>query len=174
MPANRHFSIGLIIAVGLVAVDQLSKWWIVTNVMRPPQIIPVTPFFNLVLGWNRGVSFGLFNSGSSWNQWLLPVLALIIVAVLLVWLWRVENRLLAVSIGLIVGGAVGNVIDRINYGAVVDFLDFHAVGFHWPAFNAADSGITVGAIILVLDSLFAGPERHKKGDETGGSENDTE
>jgi len=171
---NKHFMIGLITAVGVMAIDQFTKWWIIVDVMQPPRIIPVTPFFNLVLGWNRGVSFGLFNTNSPINQWLLPGLALAISAALLVWMWRVENRLLAVSIGLIVGGAIGNVIDRFRYGAVADFLDFHMAGVHWPAFNAADSAITIGAIFLVLDSLFGDAERHKKEDETSGTINDEE
>ncbi|MHA1598954.1 MAG: signal peptidase II [Alphaproteobacteria bacterium] len=154
-------SLGLVVAHATGALDQISKWWIVESVMRPPHVIEVTPFFNIVLAWNRGVSFGMFNNDADGAQWLLSGVAMVIVTVLLVWLWRCENRLLATAIGLIVGGAVGNVIDRMNYGAVVDFLDFYAAGFHWPAFNVADSAIFVGAAVLVLDSLFGWSEKNK-------------
>jgi len=161
--------LGLFIAVVVLVVDQVSKWWIVEVVMRPPRIIEVTPFFNLVMGWNRGVSFGFFSDAPEWTAWLLPLVALVIVGVLLVWLARSDRRLIGVAIGLIVGGAVGNLVDRARYGAVADFLDVHAWGYHWPAFNAADSAITVGAVALVLDSLFVRPERPKN--EEGGDVN---
>ena len=89
--------------------------------------------------------------------------------VLVIWLARADRRLIGVAIGLIVGGALGNLVDRVRYGAVADFLDVHAWGYHWPAFNAADSAITVGAVTLVLDSLFVRPERPKN---EGGEDTD--
>ncbi len=125
--------------------------------MQPPRVIPVLPFFNLVLVWNRGVSFGMFGDGSA-GPWLLVLLAVGIVAALLWWLRKAEGLLSVASLGLIIGGAVGNVIDRLVHGAVVDFLDFHAAGWHWPAFNVADSAITVGVVLLLAESLF--PSRH--------------
>lgn len=152
-------------ALGLSAVvmllDQLSKWWILELVMRPPQVIEVLPFFNLVLTFNRGVSFGLFDGSSPWQPWLLSGLALAIVTGLVIWLRRQDRWLPAVAIGLIVGGAIGNVIDRVRIGAVVDFLDVHAFGWHWPAFNIADSGVTIGVVLLLLDGLFWSDERGK-------------
>lgn len=148
---------GLAAAVLVALLDQATKWWIVESVMRPPQVIPVTPFFNLVMGWNRGVSFGMFDTGSPVTVWILVGVALAVVSVLLVWLRRATEWWVALSIGMIVGGASGNVLDRLRYGAVADFLDFHVAGYHWPAFNVADSGITVGAFILIADSLFAKP-----------------
>ncbi|HJO97621.1 MAG: signal peptidase II [Rhodospirillales bacterium] len=164
--------VGIAAATLVVALDQASKWWMLDHVMRPPRVIELTGFFNLVMGWNRGVSFGLFNTSTPYNAWVLSALALIIVAVLAVWLGRTRSPLLAAAIGLIIGGALGNVIDRVRFGAVFDFLDIHAAGFHWPAFNVADSAITVGAVMLVVDSLFARPENYKhKGDGTTGSEN---
>lgn len=135
--------------------DQASKWWILDVVMQPPRVIPLTPFFNLVLGWNRGVSFGLFNSDSPLNRWVLPLIAVAIVVTLAVWLRRVGTFQLALAIGAVIGGALGNVADRLRFGAVADFLDVHAWGYHWPAFNVADSAITIGALVLVLDSLFS-------------------
>jgi len=163
--APSFLPIGLAAAVAVIALDQASKWWIVNEVMRPPRIIEVTPFFNLVMGWNRGVSFGLLNSDSEVNTWALPMIALAVVVFLLIWLKRANARHMALSLGVIIGGAIGNVIDRLNYNAVADFLDFHVAGYHWPAFNVADAGITVGAAILVLDSLFGGSERHTKENE---------
>lgn len=152
---------GLIAAVAVIALDQATKWWIVTKVMQPPRGIPVTSFFNLVMGWNRGVSFGMFNNHSDFNVWFFSGLSLFIVAVLAVWLYRVKAMLTALAIGLVIGGALGNVVDRLRFGAVADFLDFHVAGYHWPAFNVADASITVGAVVLVLESLFGGEEKPK-------------
>lgn len=153
---------GLLLALAILVADQILKGWIVEEVMNPPRVIEVTPFFNIVMVWNRGISFGLFNSGSSLNALILPILALLIVALLLYWLWRAEGRLAPTALGLIIGGALGNVIDRFNYdGAVADFLDFHVAGYHWPAFNLADAAICVGAFLFVLESLFGGPEKLK-------------
>jgi len=163
MRHSRAFLPGLAIAAAIVILDQLSKWYVVEVVMNPPRSIEITPFFNLVMGWNRGVSFGLFNSGSAVTGWLLPVLAATIVVVLAVWLSRVDRLLLGAALGSIIGGAVGNVIDRLRYGAVADFLDVHAMGYHWPAFNLADTMITVGAVVLILDSLFVRSEPGKRG-----------
>ncbi len=151
---RAHLRFGFLIAGGVFVVDQASKWWIVETVMKPPRLIEVAPFFNLVMGWNRGVSFGLLSSHAEAAAWGLVALALAISAGLVYWLARVEKRFLALAIGLVIGGALGNVIDRIRYGAVADFLDFHAFGYHWPAFNAADTAISVGAALIVVDALF--------------------
>jgi len=161
MTLSRQCRLGLLLAVSVIVLDQITKWWIVSSVMQPPRVIPITPFFNLVMGWNRGVSFGLFNSDSPLNDWLLPLIALVIVGFLLVWLVRSESLLMALALGSVIGGAIGNVIDRFNYGAVADFLDLHMAGYHFPAFNVADAGISIGAIILVVDSLFSGPDKNK-------------
>ena len=145
---------GILVAIPVILLDQATKWWILNEVMAPPRTIPITDFFNIVLVWNRGVSFGMFGTDSPWGPVLLSALALIISACLVIWLRRVEDRFLAAAIGLVLGGALGNVIDRLQYGAVADFLDFHAFGYHWPAFNVADSAITVGVVLLLYDSLF--------------------
>ena len=158
MTLTTHFRNGLAVSVAVLAVDQLTKWWIVFHVMRPPRVIEVTPFFNLVMGWNFGVSFGMLDSVPELGTWLLPSAAVAITAVLVVWLNRVDRLRPAIGLGLIIGGAIGNLIDRLRFGAVADFLDFYAWSHHWPAFNAADSTITVGAVVLILDSLFAGDE----------------
>jgi len=114
---------GLAIAIMVAALDQASKWWILLSVMRPPREIEVTSFFNLVMGWNTGVSFGILTQSSAW---ILTAVALAVVVGLLVWLRKAETRLVAVAIGMIIGGAVGNVFDRLYHGAVLDFLDVHA------------------------------------------------
>ena len=147
---------GLGCAALIVAVDQLSKWYIHIVVMDPPRLIEVTGFFNLVLVGNRGVSFGLFSDDAPWLQPAFALFAVVIAVFLALWLRRATNWFLALSLGLVIGGAIGNAIDRLRFGAVIDFLDFHAAGYHWPAFNIADSAITVGVIFIVLEGLFAG------------------
>ena len=146
---------GLLVAALVTVLDQLSKWVVLVMVMDPPRIIPVTPFFNLILVWNRGVSFGFLGQASSdWVPWLLTALALAIMAVLAWWLRQATNRLMMLALGLVIGGALGNVIDRLRFGEVVDFLDFYIARFHWPAFNVADAAITVGAALILYDALF--------------------
>lgn len=156
---SRLFQLGLGMTVLILVLDQISKWVIHDVVMVPPRAIPVFPGFNLVLVFNKGVSFGQLN----WlNSWALSALAVTISVALVFWLRKAETRLLAVALGIIIGGAVGNVIDRIRFGAVVDFLDFYIPGTawpHWPAFNVADSAIVVGVGLILLDGLFA--EREK-------------
>jgi signal peptidase II len=156
-PARRLFTVGVGLALAVIVLDQLTKWYMVTVVMAPPRVIEITGFFNLVLTWNRGVSFGMLGGGEgAVGWWLLSVVAVLIVGGLLVWLWRADRPILAVALGLVIGGALGNVIDRLRLGAVADFLDFHLGAYHWPAFNLADSAITLGVIALVVPTLFAG------------------
>ena len=146
--------LGFSIAALVILFDQLSKYWIVHHVMAPPQIIEATPFFNIVMVWNKGASFGLFSSQSPWTQVMLGGLALTICVFLAKWLKNAESLWLSTSFGLVIGGAIGNVIDRAIYGAVADFLDFHAYDFHWPAFNVADIAITIGIIMFLFDCLI--------------------
>jgi len=114
----------------------------------------------LVLVWNRGISFGMFGGGAV-APWLLAVVALGVTLALFIWLRKVVSRLVAVAIGLVIGGALGNVVDRFKYGAVADFIDIHWGDYHWPAFNLADAAISVGVVILLIDALLIGSERHK-------------
>ena len=144
---------GLGVALIIVALDQLTKA-IVLGAFETGQAVAVTPFFNLVLVWNRGVSFGMLDSGGAFAPWLLSGLALAVVIGLVAWLRRADQWLTALGLGLVIGGALGNVIDRIRFGAVVDFLDFHLAGYHWPAFNVADAGICVGAALMIADGLL--------------------
>lgn len=151
----RHlFWRGVGIAILVLALDQATKWLILDDVMSPPRVIALTSFFNLVLVWNRGVSFGLFPAEGALGPWIWIAFATLVTIVLLVLLWRTGSALTAFAYGMVAGGAAGNAIDRARFGAVVDFLDFHALGWHWPAFNVADSGITIGVAILLLLSLF--------------------
>lgn len=146
---------GPLLFAAVLVLDLLTKQWALATLLgRGP--IEVTGFFNLVLVWNTGVSFGMFRSGGDFGRWLLIGLALVIAVVLLVWLRRERRLASRLAIWLILAGALGNVLDRVRFGAVVDFLDFHAFGYHWPAFNVADSAIVVGAAILVLDGLLGG------------------
>ena len=145
--------LGLAIAAAIAAADQLVKWWIVDWLADPPGFVEVLPFFNLVMVWNRGVSFGLLGDADL-APYLMAGIAGLVVIVLVIWLAGVSERLLAASIGLIIGGALGNIVDRLVYGAVADFVDVHAGGYHWPAFNVADAAITVGVAVMLIDGLL--------------------
>jgi signal peptidase II len=152
---------GAILATLVSIVDQATKWWIVDFFAARPSIVEATPFFNLVLVMNRGVSFGLVPIEATWGPWMFAGIAAVIVVILVIWLARAEQTLLAIGIGLVIGGAIGNVIDRLRYGGVVDFLDFHLGSYHWPAFNVADASIVVGVGALLYTSLFTKDESPK-------------
>jgi signal peptidase II len=130
--------------------------------MEPPRDIALAPFLNLVYARNIGVSFSMFRSDSLIGQWMLSAVALAIVAGLLVWMRRLNRSWPTVALGLIVGGAVGNVVDRLRLRFVFDFLDFYWSGYHFAAFNLADSAITVGVAMLLIDGLFGRAEKAKK------------
>ena len=151
---RRRVSAFFIIAVVVFFLDQLSKWFVTFQVMNPPRIIHITPFFNLVMARNRGVSFSLLEAGSQLQVWMLVIFALAIIIFLFVWLMRTKGPLLLWAISFIIGGALGNIVDRARFGAVIDFLDFHAYGWHWPAFNVADAAVCVGVGLILLDTLM--------------------
>ena len=123
--------------------------------MQPPQVITFNEYFNLVLIWNNGISFGLFNNDNKINALVISLIAAVIIIFLIRLLSKSDTKKNSIGLGMIIGGAIGNVIDRNIHGAVMDFLDAHINAYHWPAFNVADSAITVGALILVVDSLFS-------------------
>jgi signal peptidase II len=193
---------GLVVVALAFALDQLSKWWLLVRVFRPQEGLSATtfvdlmltaddslsrtftilaeipPFFQLVLTWNRGISFSFFRSDSPAAPWIFAAIALAICTGLAIWLRRMERVWPAVAVGLIIGGAIGNVVDRIRFGAVVDFLHFHGeaypafcgildriglawLGCQWPAFNVADSAIFIGVATLLLDGLFGRKEKAK-------------
>lgn len=144
-------------AVALIALvlDQATKAWVISGLdLRELRTLPVwSPIFHLSWVENRGVSFGLFGDGSA--RWMLSVFSVFVAGVLAWWATRANRTILALAIGLVMGGAIGNVIDRIRFGYVVDFLDFSGTGLFPWVFNIADSAITVGVVLLLLDSLLA-------------------
>jgi signal peptidase II len=162
---HQYQIVGLAVAILGFSLDQLTKWWILEFLLpcffgetgpdcqvNSPSIT-VTPFFNLVMAWNRGVSFGMFAHEAEIMPYMLIAVALAITGVMVVWLRRTDRVFQAVAIGAVIGGAIGNVIDRLRFGAVADFLDVHVAGWHWPAFNVADSFICVGVAMLLWDGF---------------------
>jgi len=162
------------LALLILALDQLTKWFVIEHMIKPItnlsttplftwmwqsgeqipyQHIPFTPFFNIVMVWNKGISFGLFNDATH-GPIVLTLISSIIAIVFLIWLLRTDSITHMIACALIIGGAVGNIMDRIRFEAVIDFLDFHAYGYHFPAFNVADSAICIGISMIVIHSLF--------------------
>jgi signal peptidase II len=160
-PRRDTTRLALALAALVIILDQLSKWWILAVVMQPPRLVELTPFLDLVLARNRGISFSLFRFDEAWGPWLLSAGALVIVGWLFFWQWRARSRLISAAVGLIAGGAIGNVTDRLHSTAVTDFIDLHLGAYHWPAFNLADSAITVGVLLLLAEALFATGEKSK-------------
>jgi signal peptidase II len=152
--------LGLGVAALTLILDQAHKaWMLYVYDIGAKGTVTVAPFLDLVLVWNQGVSYGMFQQRSDLGRWALILFALAASLALAVWLARATSQLVAVSIGLIIGGAIGNAIDRILYGAVADFFSFHAFGFEWYVFNIADTAIVAGVVALLYESVFGG---HKK------------
>ncbi|ACK83443.1 signal peptidase II [Methylorubrum extorquens] len=152
------FRSGLIALLATLALDQASKLWLYFGtdlVMTQPWRL--APFADFVVVWNRGVSYGLFQQEGGLGRWLLVGVSLAAAIGLSVWMHRAGSRLLAVALGLIVGGALGNAIDRAAYGAVFDFVHLHAGPWSWYVFNVADAAIVAGVVGLILDSLRPAP-----------------
>lgn len=144
----------------VVVADQVSKELLLRYLLKVGAILPVIDgFFQLVVVWNRGVSFGLMGGGAALPPWLLSGVAILVCIGLFVWLRRTDRLLTGWGIGLVIGGAIGNVIDRARWGAVFDFADFHVHDWHWPAFNVADSAIVVGVGLMLIDSLIGEARR---------------
>lgn len=148
----------LLLSGVVVALDQLTKYVAVAQLTGQPPV-EVTSFFNLLLVYNRGAAFSFLAGAGGWQRELFTGIALVASA-WIIWLLHrhPQQTLFSLALALVLGGAIGNVIDRVMIGAVVDFLDFHAFGWHWPAFNVADSAITCGAALLVWDGIFAGSQ----------------
>ena len=148
---HRWFALATLV----IGLDQATKLWVLA-VFRPFESLEVLPFFNLVLVFNSGAAFSFLADAGGWQKWFFVVLALAISAWLTVMIRQhAAERLLPAALALVLGGALGNVIDRLRFGMVVDFLDFHAAGWHWPAFNVADSAISVGVALLLWHSFTA-------------------
>lgn len=147
------------LAAAMVVADQLTKWAVLANFAHGERR-ELTGFLNLVLVYNKGAAFSMFADAAGWQTPLLAGFAVVAAAVVAFLIVRnPAKRLLCLGLALILGGALGNLIDRLRYGQVVDFLDFHAWGWHWPAFNVADSAICVGAAILILEGFVHGDRR---------------
>lgn len=154
------FRTGLIIALIVLIADQVSKYFLIELMAQNPNGIVVTSFFNLVMVWNRGVSFGMFAGGET-TRWVLVGVSILISLVVMFWLRKSTNLMLTVGLGLVLGGAVGNIVDRIFRGAVADFFDFDLIFMRWPAFNIADMAIVCGVACMLLESLFQGKKSDK-------------
>lgn len=147
-------SLGIILAVATFGLDRLMKWWVLGGLALDDRgTIPLLPFFDLSMVWNRGISLGLFQFSSEAGRWALVALTGAVSAGIAIWLWRVDSRRLAVALGLVLGGALGNLLDRLIFGAVADFFHFFAFGISFYVFNLADAAITVGVLILLWDAL---------------------
>tara|TARA_B100000927_G_scaffold242079_1_gene203726 strand:+ start:13 stop:504 length:492 start_codon:yes stop_codon:yes gene_type:complete len=148
-----------IIAFFIILIDFFSKKWVLSFLFEIPKQIIITPFFNLTPVWNNGISFGLMSSQPEAVRLVVPILAILVV-IYLVFQLHIQKPLQQIGSAVIAGGAVGNVIDRILYGKVVDFFDFHISGYHWPAFNIADisicTGVAIWIYVIILSSATIG------------------
>lgn len=144
----------------VIVLDQATKQ-LAESVLTLYESVRVLPFFDLTLLYNKGAAFSFLNDQSGWQRWFFIILAIGVCVVLIGWLWRLkrEERWIAVALSMIIGGAVGNVIDRILFGQVIDFLHFHYQHYYFPAFNIADSAITIGVIIMLYDALILAKKR---------------
>lgn len=144
----------LVIIVGVMWLDQVTKLWIVDYFIAHPQRIQVLPILDFVLVWNRGISWGLFNNASGYNALVFSLLAGVISIILGIMLWKTKDRMMAWSLSLIIGGALGNLIDRVRFGGVVDFIYFHWHSYTFPAFNIADAAITFGVALMIWEEVI--------------------
>ena len=144
----------LFLSILILFIDQLTKWKMV-KVVSLHDFVEVTPYFNLTMAHNYGAAFSFLADAGGWQRHFFIIITVIISLVLVVWLSKLERykRGEAFALSLILGGALGNLVDRVIYGYVVDFIDIHYAGYHWPAFNVADMAIVAGAILLIMDSF---------------------
>ncbi|HST01130.1 MAG TPA: signal peptidase II [Usitatibacter sp.] len=152
MPENRRWTLWLVLSAAVVAADLATKAW-VSHVFTPGDVLEVTPFFNLVLTHNTGAAFSFLAGAGGWQRWFFTAIAIAISAAIVMLLPRQRDAWMSAALALVLGGALGNLYDRLTLGRVVDFVQLHAGGYYWPAFNVADSAITVGVVLLVWDSL---------------------
>ncbi|AYN87124.1 signal peptidase II [Commensalibacter melissae] len=152
-----YWGLGMLFLIFLL--DQISKYCIL-NIVNLPQkgSVPVIPFFNFTMVWNRAITFGMLSQFGSWGSVIFSVSAFVIAASLFIWMIRARKIWVIMSLGAIVGGALGNILDRLRFGAVVDFIHFHVAGWSWYVFNVADSAIVCGVIILLMDAFFGWEE----------------
>ncbi|PHR60038.1 MAG: signal peptidase II [Robiginitomaculum sp.] len=161
--SNRYGLIGFSLAALVVLLDQASKIWILSGLKLhnlPGGHLELSPIMDFTFVWNRGVSFGLFQADSDLGRIVLSGFALGIVVLMTVWLARADNKTLAAALGLIIGGALGNLIDRIRFGKVIDFINFSDIHFIW-VFNIADAAINIGVFLILLEAFFLEPRRKR-------------
>ena len=155
---------GLILAAIIIVVDQAIKWLLQDALLKQGTIEVIPGFFNLVMVWNPGISFGMLGVGGAGMvpPWVLSAVAVGICIALFFWLRAARSRWTAWAIGLVIGGAIGNVVDRARWGAVFDFADFYIGRWHWPAFNVADAAIVIGVLALLVESLVPGVTKDRR------------
>ncbi|OOZ36759.1 signal peptidase II [Solemya velesiana gill symbiont] len=138
----------------IIGLDQISKQLVESSLMVY-ETIPVMPFFNLTLAYNEGAAFSFLSDQGGWQRWFFSGLALLVSIVMVIWMGRLQQRerLIAISLSLIIGGALGNFIDRVLFGHVIDFIDVYYEQWHWPAFNVADSAIFMGVVFMLFDAF---------------------
>ncbi|HEY1613158.1 MAG TPA: signal peptidase II [Rhizomicrobium sp.] len=165
--------LGLACAAGALALDQGSKLVLLYGFhfieKAPGESVPVLPFFNLVMVWNPGVSYGLLPAHGPASTAVLAVFSVLAVVLLGWWLWRAGRRILGAALGLVIGGAIGNLVDRVVYGRVADFFHFYVHAYDWYVFNIADCAITLGVAALLYDAVLR-PQPQTAGSQTGSSE----
>ncbi|WP_231711386.1 signal peptidase II [Xanthobacter dioxanivorans] len=152
---RRRIVFGLLVALLVLVADQATKSLVIAWAERwPAQLHPVTPFLDFVALWNYGISYGLFPQGET-GRWVLVAIKVVAALLFSVWLTRARGRLEALALGMLIGGAIGNAVDRVVYGAVFDFISLHAFGYRWYVFNVADVAVVVGVGLLLYDAFFS-------------------
>lgn len=156
----RPFGLGLLVLMLALSADQVSKYWILYGLDLPDKgSIALLPFLNFTMVWNHAVTFGMFGGVGNAGRVVFSVVALAVACCLLVWMARTPSKLTAACVGAITGGAIGNVIDRVRYGAVVDFIHAHAFGWSWYVFNVADSAIVCAVCVLLVQNVLMGRQQ---------------
>lgn len=150
---KKIIAMGLILSAIIIIVDQISKYAIL-GLLKDIRNVNILPFFDLTLVYNKGISFGMLNGGAAYELAAIAVITATIVTALFIWLLKNDSKYQATCIGLIMGGAIGNVIDRFTQEGVVDFIDFYIGKYHYPAFNVADSCICIGVVLLLLENVL--------------------
>ncbi|TNF05978.1 MAG: lipoprotein signal peptidase [Gammaproteobacteria bacterium] len=154
-----HVTRWYFVALVVIVLDQWSKQ-LVSSLFQYGETLSVLPFFNLTLVHNLGAAFSFLSDAGGWQRWFFTLLGFIVSLFIVFWIWKIKppQKLLGLALALVLGGALGNVWDRLTHGYVIDFIDVYYQGYHWPAFNIADSAITCGAILLILESLLSGKD----------------
>ncbi len=154
-PHSKKWRWGIFILFAVFIIDQVSKYCILNIIHLPEKgSIAVIPFFNFTMVWNKAITFGMLSQLGSWGSSIFSISALLIAITLFIWMLKARKIWVVLSLGAIVGGALGNILDRIRFGAVVDFIHFHVAGWSWYVFNVADSAIVCSVIILIMDAFF--------------------